>query len=156
MTFLRTDSLSATVLIIEPDPLMLTAMGSVLNTAGHHAVIARSEKIAVQSIQQGQFDAIVLSVDEIQAGCEFASRLRSLPATVDTPIIFLVNDLSPNSSEMLANHGGVFSMLKPVQPDSLVDLVEKALWLPHIAHSHQSKGRASERTPQAARDWVTL
>jgi CheY-like chemotaxis protein len=131
-------------------------MGSVLNSAGHRAVIARSEKIAIQSIQEGTFDAIVLSIEEIQAGCEFATRLRSLPATIDTPIIFLVNELSAKSSEMLANHGGVFSILKPVQPDSLVDLVEKALWLPHIARSHQNRGRSMERTAPTAYDWVTL
>lgn len=157
MTYSRTDNMTASVLIIEPDPLMLTAMGSVLNTGGHRAVMARTEAVAMESIEQGEFDAIILSIEQLESGCQFASRLRSQPTTCDTPVIFLVPALSAEWSEPLAAQGGAFSMLKPVQPDSLIDLVEKALWLPHVAHSHQMlKKSVPAPRSTSARDWVKL
>ncbi len=159
MSFSRTDTLSASVLIIEEDPLMLTAMGSVLNSAGHRAVMARTETVAMESIEQGEFDAIVLAIDGLETGCQFASRLRCQETTSDTPIIFLVPELSAEWSQSLAAHGGAFSMLKPVQPDALIELVEKALWLPHVAQSRTTQVRKnSVPAPKTAtaRDWIKL
>lgn len=158
MTFSRTDSMFAAVLLIESDPLMLTAMGAVLDSCGHHVVLARSEAVAMDSIAKGEFDAIVLSIEQLEAGCQFAGRLRSQANTCDTPIIFLVPNISAEGSSALAAHGGVFSMLKPAEPDSLIDLVEKALWLPHIAQSHNAMGRKSQLKTRSAeaRDWVRL
>lgn len=144
MSFSRTDTVTASVLIIEPDPLMLTAIGSVLNSAGHHAVLARTERIATESIQDGKFDSIVLSIEDLERGCDFARRLRSFPATVDTPVVFMVPELSSSWTESLAAAGGAFSILKPVDPDNLIELVEKALWLPHLADAHRS---ASKQMP---------
>ncbi len=149
----RIDGGAASVLVIENDPLMLTAMGSVLNMQGYRAVMARTEKVALESIQAGQFDAIVLSIQDLQAGCDFAHRLRSTELTKDIPVIFLVPELSADWCDKLARQGGVFSILKPFEPDSLIDLVDKVLWLPHVA-----KSRLGTRATHLQRqnDWISL
>ncbi len=154
MVITRMDSMIARVLVIESDPLMLTAMGSALKSGGHVPVLARTEQVANDSIAAGEFDAIVLSIADTTAGCQFANRLRSFENTCDTPIIFLVDDLSGVDSQKLASQGGVFSLLKPVEPDTLLDVVEKALWLPHIANSHNHL--ISKRQQTRAKDWTTL
>lgn len=154
MNFTRTDSVGAAVLVIEIDPLMLTAMGSVLDMSGYRAVMARTEQVANESIGKGQFDVIVLSIDELSSGCEFASRLRCHEATQDTPIIFLVPELTTSWSVQLSANGGVFSMLKPIDPNELVDLVEKALWMPHVVGNRNSTARSSHLSKSA--DWIRL
>lgn len=149
----RTDGSNASVLIIENDPLMLTAMGSVLNMQGYRAVLARTEQIALESIEQGEFDVIVLSIEELQHGCEFAGRLRASDVTKDVPVIFLVPELSTSWAGKLAAHGGVYSMLKPVEPYGLIELVEKVLWMPHVVQSRLGT-RKSHLGKQ--NDWISL
>ena len=44
-------STRSSVLVIDADPLMLTAMGSVFDMHGYRAVMARNEQMAMESIQ---------------------------------------------------------------------------------------------------------
>ena len=149
----RTDSTQPSVLVIDNDPLMLTAMGSVMNAQGYRCVLARTEKIAMDSIAAGQFDVIVLSIDRLEQGCEFAARLRSNELTQDAPIIFLVPELQQSWSTKLAAQGGVFSILKPVEPNGLAELVEKVLWMPHVANSRMGAPTAHLSKQN---DWISL
>jgi DNA-binding response OmpR family regulator len=153
MSFTRTDSVASTVLVVENDPLMLTAIGSLMDMQGHRPMLARTEEVAMQAIAQNQFDAIVLSIEGLDAGCRFAAELRSTEATRDVPVVFLVPELDGTWSQRLAAHGGVFSLLKPVDPHALLELVEKVLWMPHVA-----KGRvaAPNLTQSSQTDWVKL
>ena len=91
MEIRRFDQVAATVLVVDRDPLMLTAMASILDMQGHRALLARTEEIAKQAINENELDLIVLAIEELSAGCEFAQRLRSLEKTRDVPVIFLVS-----------------------------------------------------------------
>ncbi len=153
MTFSRTDQIASDVLVIDNDPLMLTAIGSVLNMQGHRTVLARTEEMALQSVVAGQFDVVVLSIDQLSSGCGFAAKLRVPELSRDVPIIFLVPELSAQWLPKLAAHGGVYSLLKPVDPYALIDLVEKTLWMPHIA-KNRSGSPAAHFSQQ--KDWVKL
>ncbi len=153
MTFLRTDAVTSSVLLIDNDPLMLTAMGSVLDMQGYRAVLARTEDMAMRSIAEGQFDVIVLSIEQFGSGCEFAAKLRGPEIARDVPIIFLVPELSSSWLPKLSAHGGVFCLLKPVDPYELIELVEKSLWLPHVARGRSGAPIAHLKHQ---RDWVKL
>lgn len=161
MSFYRTDPVASTILVIDHDPLMLTAIGSVLDMQGHRCVLARNEVMSLDSIAKNQFDVIVLSIDQLQRGCDFAAKLRvaqdapngGQTLNRDVPIIFLVPELSGEWLPKLAACGGVFSLLKPIDPYSLIDLVEKALWMPHVA-----QGRSGAPAAHLSRqnDWIKL
>lgn len=146
MSFQRTDAAASSLLLIDNDPLMLTAMGAALNMQGHRVVLARNEQMALASIVAGQFDVIVLSIEELASGCGFATKLRGPEIARDVPIIFLVPEISNHWLTQLSAQGGVFCLLKPVDPYELIELVEKSLWLPHIARgrlAHAGSGKAS-------------
>lgn len=150
--FIRRDG-QASVLVIESDPLMLTAMGSVLHMRGHRIVLARNEAIALESIQSGQFDLLILSIESLEQGCAFAARLRRGIASRDVPVVFLVPELSQRWSEKLRDEGGVFSMLKPFEPEALIEIAERALWLPHVARSRLGS-QGTHLSHQS--DWISL
>ncbi|MEZ6138257.1 MAG: response regulator [Pirellulaceae bacterium] len=153
MTFTRTDSIASSVLVIESDPLMLTAMGSVMNMQGHRTTLARTEEVAMQAILAGQFDVIILSIDDVDTGCAFAGRLRASASTGEVPVIFLVTQHTAADKQRLAGHGGVFSMLKPIDPYGLIELVEKALWMPHIAKARIGSPNVLQSRQS---DWLRL
>ncbi len=159
MSITRTDQIASTVLVIDSDPLMLTAIGSVLDMQGHRCVLARNEAMALDAIGKGEFDVIVLSIDQLERGCGFAAKLRScegmgLVVNRDVPIIFLVPELSSSWIPKLSAQGGVVSLLKPIDPYSLIDLVERALWMPHVAKGRGGAPAAHLITRQS--DWVKL
>lgn len=144
---------SSTILVVDADALMLTAVGGVLDLQGHKAILARSEQVAAQALQSQTIDLIILSIDELQTGCDFATRLRASETTCEVPIIFIVPELAAQWSVSLQEHGGVFCVLRSVDPHHLIDLVEKALWLPYLAQRRASPPPAhlSKTT-----DWVKL
>lgn len=143
----------ASVLVIEPDALLLTAIGGALDMNGHSATLARNEEVAQQALLNKTIDLIILGIQELDEGCEFAARLRAQPAHVDIPIIFLVPELSSHWAVNLQAQGGVFCILRSMDPHELLDLVQKALWMPHLA-----KRRSAPTAPhnQPATDWIKL
>ena len=153
MEIRRFDLVTPTVLVVDRDPLMLTAMASVLDMQGHRALLARTEEIALKAIETDDVDLIVLAIEELSAGCEFAGRLRSLEKTRDVPVIFLVPRLDAQWQFQLQAHGGIYSLLQPVDPHELINLVERAVWLPHVANS--KIGAPSPHHP-TAKDWIHL
>ncbi len=153
MTIQTRHSSHSTILVIERDPLMLTAMSAMFDMQGYKAVLARTEQVAQQAIAAGPIDLIVLSIEKLQEGCEFAARLRSSETTSDISIVFLTPELSPAWTGPLQVQGGVFCMLKPVDPAALAELVEKALWMPHVAQRRANPPRAHLHKVS---DWVRL
>lgn len=153
MEIRRIDQAASTILVVDRDPLMLTAMASVLDMQGHRALLARTEEVAMKAIESNDLDLIVLAIDDLNSGCEFAARLRSLEKTRDVPVIFLVPQLTPQWSNRLHAHGGVFSLLQPIDPHALIDLVERAVWMPHIA---KAKIGAPATHLSSPKDWVRL
>lgn len=154
MGITRLDRGNPSVLVIESDPLMLTAIGSVLDMQGHRVVLARTETVATEALAQRQFDLILLSIDELQQGCRFAARLRGTEATRDVPVIFLSPLLSAQWTAELAAHGGVYCMLKPAEPYALLELVESTLSVPHFVPLKGEPRPPVHFTAQA--DWVKL
>ncbi len=150
---IRVDSNAATVLVVDRDPLMLTAVASVLDMHGHRALLARTEEVAMKAIASHELDLIVLSIEDLEAGCSFAQRLRSLEKTRDLPVIFLVPQLTAQWSAKLHSHGGVYSLLQPVDPHALIDLVDRAVWIPHIAKSKLGQASSAQHV---AKDWMRL
>ena len=154
MQYTRIDRVAATILIVEPDPLMLTALGSMMDMHGQRAVLARTQEVAKQAIGQRPIDVIVLSIEDLEGGCKFAEQLRENEATQDVPVIFLVPKQDATWTQQLRRHGGVYSLLKPYEPNALWELIEKVLWLPQLTQTRGQAPKANVATRQ--RDWLSL
>jgi DNA-binding response OmpR family regulator len=147
-------------LVIESDALMLTAIGGILDMQGHRAILARTEAVAAQSLQSQPIDLIILSIEQLEAGCQFAARLRATAETAEIPIIFIVPQLSEHWAASLQEHGGIYCVLRSAEPHHLIDLVDKALWMPHLARRRASPPVTHLSTTVAHltknMDWVKL
>ncbi len=153
LKIIRVDAHAATVLVVDRDPLMLTAIASVMDMHGHRAILARTEEVAMKAIVAHELDLIILAIEDLEGGGAFAARLRSHDKTRDLPVIFSGPKLTADWSAKLHSHGGIYSLLQPVDPHALIDLVDRAVWIPHIAKS--KLGQTS--SPQtAAKDWMRL
>ena len=144
---------SASVLVIESDALLLTAIGAALDMNGHAATLARTEQVAQQALNSKTIDLIVLGIEELEEGCQFAARLRSQSTYAEIPIIFIVPELSSHWAANLQEQGGVFCILRSMDPNELLELVQRALWMPHIA---QRRASPPTKPVHEARDWIKL
>ncbi len=144
---------SSTVLIIDSDPLMLTAIGAALDMQGYKAVLARTEAVAASALQTQPIDLIILAIEELNSGCEFAARLRSSEVHREVPVVFIVPEIGAQWTTRLQEHGGVYCVLRSVDPYHLIDLVDRAMWLPHLAQRHAAP--PANHLHQAS-DWIKL
>jgi DNA-binding response OmpR family regulator len=78
------------ILIVEDDTPVAMMMLYLLARAGCEAEVARTEKMAMQMVEEGNFDLITLDVDLPDGnGFKLCSRLKEHPRLRDTPIIFV-------------------------------------------------------------------
>ncbi len=126
---------ACSVLVIESDALLLTAIGGALDMSGHKATLARTEGGGSTGVGSKPVDLIILGIDDLEKGCGLAARLRSQAGQSDIPIIFMVPELSSHWAASLQEQGGVFCILRSNDPHDLLDLVGRALWMPHLARA---------------------
>jgi DNA-binding response OmpR family regulator len=140
------------ILIVENDPLLLTGMSAILDQKGYRCFLARDTSVGLKATQAMTFDLIVLSFgrNAIQAAND-ACQLRGLDTTRELPVLFLAETFEPTWIEPLNLAGGVYCLPKPFDPEVFLDLVDKALCLPHLAVAKIAPPKA-----HFAKDWVRL
>ena len=140
------------VLIVESDPLLLTGMSAILDQKGYRCFLARDVSVGLKATQAMTFDLIVLSfgLDALGAA-KHACELRGDIATRELPVVFLAEAFETAWIEPLNLAGGVYCLPKPFDPEVFLDLVNKALCLPHLAVAKIAPPKA-----HFAKDWVRL
>jgi DNA-binding response OmpR family regulator len=140
------------VLIVESDPLMLTGLSAILDQKGMRCFLARDVSIGMKATQSMTFDLIVLSFDsDAVKAAQNACELRGNASTRELPVLFLADAFELSWIEPLNLAGGVYCLPKPFDPEVFLDLVEKALCLPHLAVAKIAPPKA-----HFAKDWVRL
>ena len=141
-----------TVLVVEPDPLMLTAMAAVLDSAGLRCTLARSQEVAIAAASQSQFDLMVVSIGEdVLPAAAATAQLRAAGPSGPVPVIFVAPRLDPSWIEPLNAAGGVYCLTRPFEPAKLIELAEQATALEHVSVSRLSPPKA-----HFAKEWVRL
>ena len=127
---------SAVILVIDSDPLMLTAVGAVLNISGYECHGARDAEAAVKAARGLKLDLIVCDSNvDGDSGLELCQELRQLPNCEGMPFILVSNEQSPDNVRRTHEAGGAYYLQKPYDPEVLLELVEKALWMPHLVNT---------------------
>ena len=140
------------ILIVESDPLLLTGMSAILDQKGYRCFLARETAVGLKATQAMNFDLIVLSFgrDPLKAASD-ACLLRGEDSTRELPVLFLAETFEATWIEPLNLAGGIYCLPKPFDPEVFLDLVEKALYLPHLAVAKIAPPKA-----HFAKDWVRL
>jgi PAS domain S-box-containing protein len=118
-----------TVLVIEDDPLTLTALGNALLRKGYRALRASNGKEGVEMAQRDSPDLIVLDlVMPGMNGFDVADRLRNENAAVNVPILVLTSmDLSAADRARLAGKVWRIEGKGSLSTHEFLSLVESAV-----------------------------
>ena len=149
----RKDAKQASILVVDPDPLSLIAMAGVLHTQGYNCTCARTADAAEKALQMARQDLVLWDVaDDAAAVVDALGKMRQLPDYDQLPAVLVAESrwagLETKAEAMQAPTRCLF---KPIDPNSLIAVVDHVLWMPTLVSAHRRKGSTPSRP-----GWVTL
>jgi DNA-binding response OmpR family regulator len=130
------------ILVIDPDALTLTAIAASLHLSDYECICARDGEAALKAANSESLDLIICDVDvERGQGMELAKEIRQLPAQQDVPVMFISARQAPDIIRRSHEAGAAYYLRKPFDPEVMLELVDKALWMPHLVGNRLSRGR---------------
>lgn len=114
----------ARILVVEDDPSLRTVIRLVLEQAGHEIVEASNGRIALEQIEQGTPQLVVVdSRMPVLGGAELIERIRSEPECARLPVVLLTG-LPGSVPEGL---GADAIVAKPFEKKGLLDVIDRLL-----------------------------
>ncbi|MGE0760736.1 MAG: response regulator transcription factor [Pirellulaceae bacterium] len=143
----------AVILVIDDDPLILTGVAATLDMAGYECHCARDPEAARKAARAESLDLIICDVNlNGISGLELCNELRKETHAQDVPVLFVSSHQAPDIIRRAHDAGGAYYLRKPFDPDVLVELVGKALWMPHLVRSRIDRVEPARPLRNAAFD----
>jgi signal transduction histidine kinase/ActR/RegA family two-component response regulator len=122
------------ILVVDDEPLNRMFLDTLLTQLGHQVRLAVNGEEALQAVQSGPADLVLMDLRmPVMDGLEATRRIRALenPAHAGVPIVALTADVTENAAEECRRSGIEQVLTKPVAPERLVRLLEELppLWL---------------------------
>ncbi len=126
------------VLVVDDETEVLGEVASVLVKSGYRCHCCGNSAAAIEFVGSNHPDLIISDINlEGHSGLEMCERIKEDEALKDVPIMFLSGAQIPDIIRRSHAVGGTYYLRKPFDPEVLVELVDKALWMPHLIHSHE-------------------
>src|SRR5436190_15078156 len=139
----------AEILLIDEDPLALASATTALDSAGHVVYQARDRMTALRVARSEALDLVICDVNlGGDSGLDLTRELRRLPGMQDVPVMFISRTQLPDIVRRSHEAGAAYYLRKPLDPEVLIDLVGKALWLPHLVQTRLSMHQPASQTVQ--------
>jgi len=142
----------AEILLIDDDPQALASATTALDSAGHIVYQARDRISALRIARAEALDLVICDVNVGgDSGLELSRELRRLPGMQDVPVMFISRTQLPDIVRRSHEAGAAYYLRKPLDPEVLIDLVGKALWLPHLVQTRLSMHQPTQTPIPAPR-----
>ena len=106
------------------------------DSAGYIVYQAADRAAAVRIARTEALDLLICDINVgADSGLELSRELRKLPGMQDVPVMFVSRTQLPDIVRRSHEAGAAYYLRKPLDPDVLIDLVGKALWLPHLVQT---------------------
>ena len=124
------------ILVIDDDAITLTAVAAILDMNGFECHCARDAEAALKAARGQSLDLIICDLNiGADDGMELCAEIKAVDGLADVPVLFLSNTGVPDAVRRAHSAGGTYCLSKPFDPYVLIELVEKALWMPHLVKS---------------------
>lgn len=143
----------ASIIVLDPSPISLLALAGVLDAQGYSCVCARDRAAALAALEMGQQDLLVCDVgDDAAAALETIGQMRANEGYTDLPAVFIAEGRWAGLEKKTeAMRQATRCLFKPIDPNSLIAVVDQVLWMPTLVAGHRRRGTHPKRP-----GWVTL
>lgn len=127
----------AMILVVDDEAQVLADLASVLASAGYAFECCASAEAATRFAAANPPDLIISDINlDGQSGLEMCDRIKQDNDLKDVPVMFLSGAQIPDIIRRSHAAGGAYYLRKPFDPAVLLELIDKALWMPHLVYSH--------------------
>jgi CheY-like chemotaxis protein len=126
------------ILVVDDETQVLEDVATVLTGANFNCRCCTTPDEALAAADVVLPDLIISDINlKGHSGLEMCERIKQNAALADVPVMFLSGAQIPDIIRRSHAAGGTYYLRKPFDPEVLLELVNKALWMPHLVHSHQ-------------------
>lgn len=134
----------ATILVVDNDITTLTNIAKVLEAKGHRVHVASDECSAINAATALPLDLIICDVNlRGVSGLELCRAIQRECGLIDVPMMFMSATQTPDIIRRAHDMGGAYYIRKPFDQEVLCELVDRALWMPHLVNSRLQATTAS-------------
>lgn len=120
--------MAASILTVDDSASMRQILGFILKSAGYEVVQASNSEEAMSYAKEREFDMILTDQNMPgRDGLSLVQALRAMPAYSRTPIIMLTTESSDEIKSMGKAAGATGWMVKPFDPNRLLEIVGKLI-----------------------------
>jgi CheY-like chemotaxis protein len=125
------------ILVVDRDQQTGLTIRDTLLRHGFECYFASSAASGLTSAHQ-QVPALMIVDTELDVctGFDFAQTIKDEYLQHDIPVIFVSRAANDELLEASRKAGGVYLLSKPIDPSVMVELVNTALWMPHLVRRH--------------------
>jgi len=125
---MRSDPITADILVVDDHPQNLEVLRLVLETEGHRVHVEQDGQAALQAVANMPFDLALIDVQmPIMNGYELCERLKAYPRTRHIPVIFLSALDEVTNKVQAFDSGGDDYIVKPFKMAEVLARVNKQL-----------------------------
>lgn len=144
------------VLLVDHHPEILAEISSALSEAGHRVECCSEPETAIDLAGQTLPDLLIAGLNlQGRSGVEVWTQIRQRPGLEELPAMFLSGAQIPDIIRRShASGGSCYYLRKPIERQVLLELVEKALWMPHLVRHHlhlHTRPSAAREAPTGSR-----
>lgn len=128
----------AMVLVVDDENDVLGEVSAILGSAGYNCHCCNTAEAAAEFVATNVPDLIISDINLAgRSGLEMCERIKENKDFKEVPVMFLSGAQIPDIIRRSHAVGGTYYLRKPFDPEVLLELVDKALWMPHLIGSHK-------------------
>ncbi|NLE38429.1 MAG: response regulator [Pirellulaceae bacterium] len=132
------------VLVVDDEVEILGEVATVLAGAGYVCQCCNNAEDALRFAEANTPDLILSDINlGGHSGLRMCEELKKQSHLRDVPVMFLSGAQIPDIIRRSHAVGGAYYLRKPFDPEVLLELVDKALWMPHLVRSHEQVAEAA-------------
>lgn len=136
------------ILVVDDETAVLEEVATILGNHGFRCRCCTNAKDALAAAEQSPPDLIVSDINlHGQSGLEMCERIKNNLLLHDVPVMFLSGAQIPDIIRRSHAAGGTYYLRKPFDPEVLIELIDKALWMPHLVANRAGRQEPVRAAP---------
>jgi DNA-binding response OmpR family regulator len=128
------DTSSSAILAIDAETEALDRLTTVLQGAGYRCLTATNAAAALETARGSSLELIICDVNVAgYSGLVMCEQLRQQAGLDEVPLMFLSTAQTPDIIRRTHTAGSAYFLRKPFDAKVLLQLVERALRVPHLS-----------------------
>jgi CheY-like chemotaxis protein len=121
------------ILVVDDEDSVLNEVTNAMSGTDYECQCCNTAEAAIEFAKANPLDLMISDINlDGHSGLEMCEKIKEDPRLKDVPVMFLSGAQIPDIIRRSHAVGGTYYLRKPFDPDVLMELIDKALWMPHL------------------------